>query len=143
MENTGNREAASLVACAVRLVLSQVEQHRMEIGELCDALRTIHAQLMNVSTHDVPPARAADSAAFLMCRECGKKMQLINNTHLRLHGLTVREYKRKWGVGLSQSLSSPALRRRRQRLAKQQGMGQGLAHWRAARSNARNGQSGQ
>ncbi len=40
------------------------------------------------------------------CLECGSALQLLSFRHLATHGLTHREYKRKWGLPLSTSLSA-------------------------------------
>lgn len=69
----------------------------------------------------------------VVCLECGRAFMLLSNRHLALHGLTPKEYKRKYGLRMTQPLSAQALSAKRRKLARDLGMGQQLAAWRDAR----------
>ena len=42
----------------------------------------------------------------VICLECSKEMRQLTAKHLGSHGLTIREYKNKWGFPQRQSLSA-------------------------------------
>jgi predicted transcriptional regulator len=67
----------------------------------------------------------------VICLECGKVQQILSNSHLALHGLTAKAYKKKWGIPLRRPLSAHSLTQRRRRKAKKRHAGQYLAAWRA------------
>ncbi len=58
----------------------------------------------------------------VVCLECGVEMRQLTTKHLGTHGLTPREYKKKWGFPLKQSLSAKSLSKARSRAAKKRGL---------------------
>jgi predicted transcriptional regulator len=62
----------------------------------------------------------------IICLECGAEMRQLTAKHLSSHGLNPRDYKKKWGFPLKQSLSAKALSKARSRAAKKRGLPQNL-----------------
>jgi predicted transcriptional regulator len=62
----------------------------------------------------------------VVCLECGAQMRQLTVKHLSAHGLNPREYKRKWGFPLKQSLSAKALSKARSKAAKKRGLPENL-----------------
>jgi predicted transcriptional regulator len=58
----------------------------------------------------------------IICLECGIEMKQLTRRHLGLHGLTQRDYKKKWGFSLRTPLSAKSLSRARSRAAKKRGL---------------------
>ncbi len=58
----------------------------------------------------------------VVCLECGAEFRQITANHLRSHGLTPREYKKKWGFRLKDSLAAKALTQSRSQAAKKRGI---------------------
>jgi predicted transcriptional regulator len=58
----------------------------------------------------------------VVCLECGAEFRQLTANHLRSHGLTPREYKKKWGFPLKQSLAAKALTAARSKSAKKRGL---------------------
>lgn len=56
------------------------------------------------------------------CLECRKEMRQLTAKHLSSHGLTIREYKTKWGFPQRQSLSARSLSKARSKAAKKRGL---------------------
>jgi hypothetical protein len=50
----------------------------------------------------------------ILCEECGKWKRKLTANHLKMHGLTIPEYKEKWGLCKTQPLESLELKRQRQ-----------------------------
>ncbi len=62
----------------------------------------------------------------IICIECGIEMKQLTKKHLSSHGLTPRDYKKKWGFTMRQSLSAKSLSRIRSRAAKKRGLPENL-----------------
>ena len=58
----------------------------------------------------------------VICLECSTEMRQLTAKHLSSHGLTIREYKTKWGFPQKQSLSAMSLSIARSKAAKRQGL---------------------
>jgi predicted transcriptional regulator len=70
------------------------------------------------------PATPKDSIreSRIICLECGIEMKQLTRRHLGLHGLTQRDYKKKWGFSMRTPLSAKSLSRARSRAAKKRGL---------------------
>ncbi|MCE5334754.1 MAG: MucR family transcriptional regulator [Desulfobacteraceae bacterium] len=69
----------------------------------------------------------------IICLECGVEMKQLTKKHLGSHGLTPRDYKRKWGFAMRQSLSAKSLSRARSRAAKKRGLPENLVRFQEER----------
>jgi predicted transcriptional regulator len=69
----------------------------------------------------------------VICLECGTEMRQLTVKHLSFHGLNVREYKKKYGFPLKQSLSAKALSKARSKAAKKRGLPEKLLRFQAQR----------
>jgi predicted transcriptional regulator len=58
----------------------------------------------------------------VICLECGSQFRQLTANHLKSHGLTPREYKKKWGFRLKDSLAAKSLTRARSEAAKERGI---------------------
>ncbi len=58
----------------------------------------------------------------IICLECGIEMKQLTRRHLGLHGLTQRDYKKKWGFSMRTPLAAKSLSRTRSRAAKKRGL---------------------
>jgi predicted transcriptional regulator len=58
--------------------------------------------------------------------ECKAELRQLTANHLRIHHLTPREYKKKWGFPLKQPLSAKMLTKLRSRSAKKRGLPENL-----------------
>ncbi|MHC1727764.1 MAG: MucR family transcriptional regulator [Syntrophobacteraceae bacterium] len=75
----------------------------------------------------------------IVCLECGMEMKQLTRKHLISHDLTPRDYKKKWGFTMRQSLSAKALSRARSRAAKKRGLPENLVKFQEERKrNAAN-----
>jgi len=66
--------------------------------------------------------------------ETGQEFKIITNRHLKKLGMTTKEYKKKWGIPLSQPLSAKSLTAKRRKLAKDRGLGEMLKKAREAKA---------
>ncbi len=62
----------------------------------------------------------------IVCLECGTEMRQLKTKHLSSHGLTPRDYTKKWGFSLKQPLSAKSLTKARSKAAKKRGLPENL-----------------
>jgi predicted transcriptional regulator len=69
----------------------------------------------------------------IVCLECGIEMKQLTRKHLGSHDLTPRDYKKKYGFPMRQSLSAKSLSRARSRAAKKRGLPENLVKFQEER----------
>jgi len=79
---------------------------------------------LSVQKKETIPLDAKDSIqrSKVICMECGAEFKQLSANHLKSHGLTLREYKKKYGFPLSQPLSAKSLTTKRKKLGKKRGL---------------------
>lgn len=65
----------------------------------------------------------------VVCLECGSEFRQLTANHLKTHGLSPREYKRKWGFPLKQPLAARMLTKARSKSAKKRGLPEKLQRY--------------
>ena len=65
----------------------------------------------------------------VICLECGAEFRQLTANHLKTHGMTPREYKRKWGFPLKQPLAARMLTSSRSTSAKKRGLPEKLQRY--------------
>ena len=58
----------------------------------------------------------------VICLECGQEFKMISPKHLKSHGLTGKEYRKKYGFSMRQPLCAKSLSDRRKKAGKQRGL---------------------
>ena len=99
---------------------------RMQNAEQHGVLMQLSGEPAAAASQESPlePATPRDSIreSKIICLECGIEMKQLTRKHLGLHGLTQRDYKKKWGFSLRTPLSAKSLSRARSRAAKKRGL---------------------
>lgn len=62
----------------------------------------------------------------IICLECGRSFKQLSPKHLAGHGLTGRDYRKKYGFSLRQPLCAKALSERRKKAGKERGVPENL-----------------
>ena len=88
-------------------------------------------QMGEPALHALNVPAAAESLSSIQeskvtCMECKAELRQLTANHLRIHHLTPREYKKKWGFPLKQPLSARILTKLRSRSAKKRGLPENL-----------------
>lgn len=110
---------------------------RMQNAEQNDVLLDA-AEEIAVTAAEEKQSEAADPKDSIrenkiICLECGIEMKQLTKKHLGSHGLTPRDYKKKWGFQMRQSLSAKSLSRARSRAAKKRGLPENLVKFQEER----------
>lgn len=133
----------TLVEMAADLVQSQCSTKSMTTEEMTFALqstfKSLHALQVNETkaAHGLEGLAGMDEQAAIgpdikpeksiqknkiICMECGEEFRMLSPKHLRSHGLTGREYRKKYGFSLRQPLCAKSLSDRRKKAGKERGL---------------------
>ena len=138
-----------LVELAAEIVTAQASKTNMNSEEMSDSLRKLYVTLKDIRDEEslltgVAEGRDAERPCIepgssiqrnkIICCECDKEFKQLSKSHLRSHGLTPKEYKKKYGIPGSQALTAKSLTAKRRKLAKEMKLGSKLAEYRMKRS---------
>jgi predicted transcriptional regulator len=135
-----------LLELAVEIVQAQASMSKMTPEDIEQALVRVYNALLKMraaeeqgrsilpgepafETSEAPGAGDPLSSIQedkVICMECKAELRQLTANHLRIHHLTPREYKKKWGFPLKQPLSAKALTKLRSRSAKKRGLPENL-----------------
>lgn len=139
-----------LLEMCVQIVEAQASAGMMSTEEIEESLRRIYKVLQELDAAEevgpgVEPVREvagklhpAKSVVLgkgpyesigensVVCLECGAQFRQITANHLKSHGMTPREYKKKWGFRLKDSLAAKVVTRARSDAAKVRGIPENL-----------------
>jgi predicted transcriptional regulator len=127
--------ADSLIEMTTEIVANYVNGNKMSAAELPALIKTVHQAL---STVDAPAADTAPDVEKLTSAqirksikpegivsfEDGKTYQTLKR-HLSGRGMTIADYKAKWGLPHDYPTTSPNYSAKRSEMAKSLGLGQG------------------
>jgi len=127
--------AKSLVELSVEIVQAQSSTKNLTIDELQAALKDTFVtlqQLHKIETGDgteqvqeVPATVSPEKSILrnkIICIECGQEFKMLSAKHLKTHGLTGREYRKKYGFSLRQPLCAKSLTEKRKKAGKKRGI---------------------
>lgn len=142
-----------LVEIASEIVNVQASRSSMSAEEISSALREVFGTLyelqraesgeMDLVAIQEPEAEAAlkpeDSIQNdkVICLECGAEMKQLTKLHLVSHGMTAKEYKKKYGFTMGTPLAAKSLTRARSRAAKKRGVPENLKKYMDAKRQAK------
>ena len=127
----------SLTEMAADIVAAQAAHEYMSPEELEATLRKTFEALQGikareeealekaVSQPEIDPERSIRRNKVI-CLECGREFKQLTSRHLKEHGLTAREYRRKYGFSARQPLSAKMLSEKKRKTAKKLGLGEKL-----------------
>lgn len=131
----------SLVEMAAELVQAQVATKSMSQEEMTLALQTTYKALQALQNNEqsnvgdeltpslLPIGLTPDKSIQknkIICLECGQEFKMLSNKHLTSHGLSGREYRKKYGFKLRQALCAKALSAKRKQSGIDRGIPKGL-----------------
>jgi predicted transcriptional regulator len=152
--------ATSLTELAANIAAAQASKTRMSAQEISQAIQSAYDTLVqlkaaedaNQPLAEVGLTQADEKLAALQanpkrsiqqnkvfCLECGASFTVLSGKHLESHGLTAKEYRKKWQLGAKQGLASKAFSQKRRDTAHQLGLGDKLAASRKTRAAKQKG----
>jgi predicted transcriptional regulator len=120
-----------MITLTARLVAAYVGQTTLAADELPDLIRATYAALVSVASPPEPQAAPVPAIAIkksvtpeaIRCLDCGKAQKALKRHLGAAHGLSVDEYRAKWGLPASYPMVAPDYAARRSSLAKKIGLG--------------------
>jgi len=135
--------ARKIIEIASEIVQTQVSLAPMSAAEIATSLRQVFAtliELQKAESGEIELPQTQETGAFLekaptqitpensiqndkvVCLECGAEMKQLTQKHLKAHGISPKEYKRKYGFSLRTPLAAKALTKERSKAAKKRGV---------------------
>lgn len=131
-----------IIEIASEIVQTQVSLASMSASEITSSLRQVFGTLLELQKAESGEIElpAQDTAGALekaagpvtpensiqndkvICLECGAEMKQLTQKHLTSHGITPREYKKKYGFPMRTPLAAKSLTRARSKAAKKRGL---------------------
>lgn len=126
----------TLVEMAAEIVQSQTSGSNMSTDEIKAALHNTYQTLKELQEAEVSGCAAEEkedkTAAVaepkrsirkneIVCLECGQAFKMLTK-HLKSHGMTSKEYRKKYGFSSRQSLCAKALSDERSAASKERGI---------------------
>ncbi len=140
--------AKSLTEMAVEIATAQASHAKMSPEEMDEFLKKVFERLKRMKGEEEAPVSEAQEEKQavppidpqksiqrnkVICLECGKEFKQLTNAHLRSHGLTAQEYRKKWGFPARQPLAAKSLSAKRRKIAKEMNLAERLRKVREAR----------
>ncbi len=133
-----------IIEIASEIVQTQVSLAPMSSAEITASLRQVFGTLQDLQkaeSGEVDLLQAQESAAAgqekasgpispensiqndkVICLECGAEMKQLTQKHLISHGISSKEYKKKYGFPMRTPLAAKALTKARSKAAKKRGL---------------------
>ena len=144
-----------LIEIAAEIVQTQVCLTSMTATDIASSLRQVFSTLQEMQKAEaggielVPAAEATGEAPAeekpvlspansiendkVICLECGAEMRQLTSKHLVSHGMSQKEYRKKYGFSMRTPLAAKSLTKARSKAAKKRGLPEKLQKYIEAR----------
>ena len=122
-----------LIELTANIVSSRVSNNSVTPDSLPDFIKNVHASLSAATAKkhdfsDSPPQPAVPirkfvSDDYLICLEDGKKLKMLRRHLKRAYGMTLEQYRARWGLPSDYPMVAPNYAAKRSELAKKMGLG--------------------
>ena len=139
--------AKTLVEMTADIIQSQISSRDMSTEDIKNALQETFQALKTLQSaemsgqdiaEETPPVlkdpRKSIQKNKIVCLECGQEFKMLSPKHLQSHGLTAREYRKKYGFSVRQPLCAKSLSEKRSKSGKERGLPDNLRKAIAART---------
>ncbi len=146
--------AKKLIEIASEIVQTQVSRTSMSGADIAASLRQVFSTLQELEKAEtagieLAPTAAEEVAATkltpensiqndkVICLECGDECRQLTSKHLVSHGMSQKEYKKKYGFSMRTPLAAKSLTKARSKAAKKRGLPEKLKQAIEARRQAK------
>jgi predicted transcriptional regulator len=123
-----------LLGYASRIVSAYVSNHTIAIEEIPAIVAKVFQSLSEIcrnphtykSSAPIVPACPIEESVneeYIVCLEDGKKLQMLKRHLSTVYGMSLDQYKERWGLPMDYPVVSPSYARRRSAIAKKTGLG--------------------
>lgn len=113
---------------ALEIVKAQASVRNMTEEEITSMVRAVAQSIRDITdgptdiqvtaVADADAAKAAIKEKSIICLECGKSYKVLTRKHLAHHGVSLEQYREKWGYAKNTPLVCKALQRERRKKMK-------------------------
>lgn len=142
-----------LIEIASEIIRTQVSLSPMTAADITASLREVFTtlnELQKAESGEIELPEAQDMAPVqaltpensiqndkVICLECGAEMKQLTKLHLVSHGMTAKEYKKKYGFTMRTPLAAKSLTKARSKAAKKRGVPENLKKYMEARRRSK------
>lgn len=126
----------SLVEMTAEIIQSQISSKQMTTDEIKSALNETFQALKSLQDAEACEVTGNETTAQpvdldpkksiqknkIICLECGQEFKMLSPKHLKSHGLTGKDYRKKYGFSARQPLCAKALSEARSASGKERGI---------------------
>lgn len=132
MDNGQMLEPTELLTLTSEIVASHVSNNTVAVADLPNLIQQVYGALHGLTNPVEPPkeelrpavpVRKSVTDDFIICLEDGKKMKMLKRHLATAYGMTPEQYREKWGLPADYPMVAPNYSLKRQRLAKENGLG--------------------
>jgi predicted transcriptional regulator len=125
-------DKSELLSLTSDIVASHVSNNPVSMADLPQLIEQVYASLKNLAEPTVEPKEELKPAVpikksvtddYIVCLEDGKKMKMLKRHLSTAYGMTPEQYREKWGLSPDYPMVAPSYSLKRQRLAKENGLG--------------------
>lgn len=127
-----NEKAANLVEITANIVASHVSNNKVETADLPGLIDTIFDKLNDLSCrqanapeelHPAVPIEESVTQDHIICLEDGRRFKMLKKHLKARYDMTPEQYRAKWGLPPEYPMVAPSYAAKRQRLARESGLG--------------------
>ena len=121
-------ETDTTLSLTTKLATSYVGNNKVAREEIPVLISSLHEALSKLESGEVVrepmvPINKSVKRNEIICLECGQGHKMLKRHLSSGHGLTVEEYRERWGLGRDYPLVAPNYAKQRSELAKKIGLG--------------------
>lgn len=126
-------ETSDILELTTAIVSAHLSSRETDPTEIPNLIRTIHQTLINLSDESKPvmtrpatPAVPIDQSVqpdYIVCLEDGRHLRMLKRHLNTAYGMSLDEYKARWGLPADYPTVAPNYSKRRSSIAKNNGLG--------------------
>jgi predicted transcriptional regulator len=125
-------QTSELLSLTTEIVASHVGNNTVAMTELPELIQQVYGALSSLTAPAAEPKEELKPAVpikksvtddYIVCLEDGKKMKMLKRHLMTAYNMTPEQYREKWGLSADYPMVAPNYSLKRQRLAKENGLG--------------------
>ena len=132
MEELGTDMSETLITLTSDIVAAHVSNNNVDVADVPALITSVYGALAGLGQAAAPaevrpdpavPIRSSVKKDHIVCLEDGKKMKMLKRHLNTEHGLTIDDYRARWGLGGDYPMVAPDYAETRRDLAVKIGLG--------------------
>ena len=128
---SGPANTRELLALAAQIVAAQASNGDVKANDLPDLIQKVYRIISTIDANGEMPAapqpavpiKQSVTADYVVCLEDGLRAKMLKRHLAAAHGLTPKEYRRRWGLPIDHPITAPNFSKRRATIAKDTSFG--------------------